>query len=219
VLDELDKELETRGHKFVRYADDINTYVRSRRAGERVLAGLQEFIERHLKLKVNRLKSAVDQVRKRTFLGFSFTGEEVSRVRIAPQSMERVKKKIREMTSRTRSMKMEERLRRINEYMRGWLAYFHVAETPSLVRDLEQRIRRRLRQCVLRQWKLSKTKLRKLKSLGLNADRAAEIAYSSKGSWRLSLTSQLHKAMPDSYWKSYGLMSCVAHYNNLRAAL
>jgi group II intron reverse transcriptase/maturase len=222
VLDELDKELEARGHKFVRYADDLNTYVRSRRAGERVLASLKVFIEKRLKLRVNENKSAVDQVSKRKFLGFSFIRKKdnrESRIRIAPQSMERVKKKIREMTSRTRSMRMQERTRRVSEYMRGWLAYFHIAETPSTITDLEKWIRRRLRQCLLRQWKLSKTKLRKLKGLGLSGDRAAKIAFSSKGSWRLSLTPQLHQVMPVSYWRSYGLMDLQSHYNKLRAVL
>ena len=222
VLDELDKELEARGHRFVRYADDVNTYVRSRRAGERVIAGLKKFIEKRLKLKVNEVKSAVGRVSKRKFLGFSFIRKKEnreSRIRIAPQSMERVKKKIRELTSRTRSMRMQERTRRISEYMRGWLAYFHIAETPSTIADLEKWIRRRLRQCLLRQWKLSQTKLRKLKGLGLNGDRAAEIAFSSKGSWKLSLTPQLHQVMSVSYWRSYGLMDLQSHYNKLRVAL
>ncbi len=175
-------------------------------------------MEKKLKLKVNEAKSRVDRVSERKFLGFSFTKEVACRIKIAPQAMERVKKKLRSMTSRTQSINMNERLRRINDYMRGWLAYFHIVETPSSIEQLEQRLRRRLRQCRLREWKLSKTKLRELRALKLDSDRAAEIAYSSKGSWRLSMTPQLHRAMGIVYWKSQGMMDVMGHYNKLRSA-
>jgi RNA-directed DNA polymerase len=144
LLDDLDKELTRRGHKFVRYADDCNIYVRSHRAGLRVMSSLTDYLQKRLKLKVNAAKSAVDRPWKRKFLRFSILAHE-RRIRLAPQSLERVKDKIRGLTRRTRSCSIKERLEILNRYLRGWMGYFALAETPSTFERLDQWIRRRLR--------------------------------------------------------------------------
>ena len=132
VLDELDKELESRGHRFVRYADDCNIYVKTRKAGERVKKSITSFIENRLKLKVNQEKSAVDRPWKRKFLGFSFTWNKDPKIRIAQQSMKKVKAKIREITSRKRPLSMVQRIKELNQYLTGWCGYFALADTPSI---------------------------------------------------------------------------------------
>ena len=210
MLDDLDKELEKRGHRFVRYADDCNIYVRSRRAGERVMDGMRKFIENRLKLKVNEAKSAVDRPQNRKFLGFSFTGEKEPRIRIAPKALERFKNTVRRLTDRGRSTSTEERIRRLSEYLRGWAGYFRLAQTPSVFQKLDRWIRRRLRMCTLKQWKNIRTKRRKLVSLGLSHDDAMKIASSRKGYWRLAETPQLHIAMGNRYFKTLGLVSLAS---------
>ncbi|MCZ0757095.1 reverse transcriptase domain-containing protein, partial [Anoxybacillus sp. J5B_2022] len=136
VLDELDKELEKRGHKFVRYADDCNIYVKSKRAGERTMASVQRFIERKLRLKVNEKKSAVDRPWKRKFLGFSFTDSKEPKVRIAKESLKRMKKKVREITSRKMPYPMEYRIQKLNQYLLGWCGYFALADTKTTFEKL-----------------------------------------------------------------------------------
>lgn len=153
VLDELDKELENRGHKFVRYADDCNIYVKSRRAGERTMKSVQNFIEHKLRLKVNEEKSAVDRPWKRKFLGFSFTIHKEPKVRIAKESIKRLHKKIREITSRKMPYPMEYRIRKLNQYLMGWCGYFALADTSSIFKQLDSWIRRRLRMCLWKNWK------------------------------------------------------------------
>lgn len=153
VLDELDKELERRGHKFVRYADDCNIYVRTKRAGERVLKSVQTFIDTKLRLKVNEEKSAVNRPWKRKFLGFSFTSHKEPKVRIAKQSLIRMKKKIRELTSRKMPYPMEYRIQKLNQYLVGWCGYFALADTKSIFTELDGWIRRRLRMCLWKNWK------------------------------------------------------------------
>ncbi|KHF27304.1 Group II intron-encoded protein LtrA [Anoxybacillus sp. BCO1] len=143
VLDELDKELEKRGHKFVRYADDCNIYVKSKRAGERTMASVQRFIERKLRLKVNEKKSAVDRPWKRKFLGFSFIDAEEPKIRVAKESLKRMKKKVREITSRKMPYPMEYRIQKLNQYVLGWCGYFALADTKSTFRKLDGWIRRR----------------------------------------------------------------------------
>ena len=210
MLDDLDKELEKRGHRFVRYADDCNIYVRSRRAGERVMDGMRKFIENKLRLKVNEGKSSVDRPQNRKFLGFSFTGEKEPRIRIAPKALERFKNVVKKLTDRGRSTSTEERIRRLSEYLRGWAGYFRLAQIPSVFHKLDQWIRRRLRMCILKQWKNIGTKRRKLLSLGLSHDAAMKIASSRKGYWRLAKTPQLHIAMGNRYFKALGLFSLVS---------
>ena len=167
ALDELDKELEKRGHKFVRYADDCNIYVKSKRAGERTMASVQRFIEGKVRLKVNEKKSAVDQPWKRKFLGFSFTSSEEPKVRIARESIKRMKKKVREITSRKMPYPMEYRIEKLNQYLIGWCGYFALADTKSIFRKLDSWIRRRLRMCLWKSWKKPKTRIRNLIKLGV----------------------------------------------------
>src|SRR5699024_6460910 len=153
VLDELDKELENRGHKFVRYADDCNIYVKSRRAGERTMRSIQHFIEHKLRLKVNEEKSSVDRPWKRKFLGFGFTIHKEPKVRIAKESIKRLHKKIREITSRKMPFSMEHRIKNLNQYLMGWCGYVALAETPSTFKQLDSWVRRRLHMCLWKNWK------------------------------------------------------------------
>lgn len=218
MLDELDKELERRGHRFCRYADDCNTYVRSQRAGERVFASITKFVETRLKLKVNREKSAVDRVSRRKFLGFSFMDETEARIRIAPESKERFKVRVRQLTSRTAGISLSVRIERLNSYLTGWTRYFSKAETPSVIANLRSWLQRRLRQCVIRQWRKGSTWWKRLVALGLSPISAATIAASSKGWWRLSLSPQLHKALGNHYWDSKGLVNITELFTRLRNA-
>src|SRR6266540_1839606 len=153
VLDEFDRELEQRGHRFARYADDSNIYVRSRRAGERVMASITAFITTKLKLKVNQQKSAVARPWERKFLGFSFTWNREPRRRIAPKAVLRFKERVRELTSRTRGVSIERMAEELAQYLRGWLGYFGKCETPSVLQSLEAWTRHRLRSVIWKQWK------------------------------------------------------------------
>jgi group II intron reverse transcriptase/maturase len=218
ILDDLDKELEKRGHNFTRYADDCNVYVKSKRAGERVMESVKRFVEGRLKLKVNVQKSAVDRPWRRKFLGFSFTWEKITRIRLAPKTLQRFKDKIRQLTCRSRGVSMEQRLRDLNTYLRGWVGYFRLADTPSILQHLDEWLRRRLRMCLLKQWKKSKTKRRNLVALGIPNDWAMLISGSRKGYWRLANTPQVNKALGLAYWRNQGLFSLVEMYRNLRGA-
>jgi len=216
VLDELDKELEARGHKFVRYADDCNIYVKSKRAGERTMASVQRFIENKLRLKVNEKKSAVDRPWKRKFLGFSFTMSKEPKVRIAKESIKRMKKKIREITSRKKPYPMEYRIQRLNQYLIGWCGYFGLADTKSIFGALDKWIRRRLRMCLWKNWKKPKTKIRNLINLGAPEWKAYEWGHSRKGYWRISKSPILSRTLDNSYWNHQGLKSLQARYEYLR---
>lgn len=217
MLDDLDKELLKRGHRFVRYADDCNIYVKSRRAGERVLEGVKEFVEKRLKLKVNMEKSAVDRPWKRKFLGFSFTNNRVPRLRLASKTVKRFKDKVRELTSRSRSQSMENRIQSLNAYLQGWSGYFRLADTRSVFQSLDEWTRRRLRMCLLKQWKKPKTKRKNLISLGIQSDWAALISSSRKGHWRLANSPQINKALGIAYWQKQGLKSLVERFDALRS--
>jgi group II intron reverse transcriptase/maturase len=209
MLKDLDQELTNRGHAFVRYADDCNIYVKSKRAGQRVYQSVSKFIQKHLKLKVNKEKSAVDSPSKRKFLGFSFTICKQVKLRIAPKTKEKFKANIRKLTKRSWSVSMEKRLEKLNAYLLGWSGYFGIAETKRVFQDLDEWIRRRLRMCLLKQWKRCKTKLRNLVKLGIPEDWGARIAFSRKKYWRLANTSQINKALSPVYWRDQGLISLV----------
>ncbi|MED3668866.1 group II intron reverse transcriptase/maturase, partial [Geobacillus kaustophilus] len=186
LLDELDKELEKRGHKFVRYADDCNIYVRTKKAGERVMKSITAFIEKKLRLKVNETKSAVDRPWRRKFLGFSFTPSKEPKIRIAKESIRRMKQRIRTMTSRSKPIPMPERIEQLNQYILGWCGYFSLAETPSVFKELDGWIRRRLRMCQWKEWKLPRTRVRKLQSLGVPKQKAYEWGNTRKKYWRVA---------------------------------
>ncbi|MGE6514782.1 group II intron reverse transcriptase/maturase [Lysinibacillus sphaericus] len=216
VLDELDKELEKRGHKFVRYADDCNIYVKSKRAGERTMASVQRFIERKLRLKVNETKSAVDRPWNRKFLGFSFTKNKEPKVRIAKTSLERMKKKIREITSRKKPFSMEYRIEKLNQYLIGWCGYFALADTPSIFNRLDSWIKRRLRMCLWKNWKKPRTRVRNLIRLKVPYGKAYEWGNTRKGYWRISKSLILHRTLGNSYWNGQGLKSLQVRYETLR---
>lgn len=209
VLDELDRELEQRGHRFVRYADDCNIYVRSQRSAERTLASVTRFVERKLRLKVNRDKSAVDRPWRRKFLGFSFTVHRQPRRRIAPASIDRFKQRIRELTRRTRGCTLETVIGELTRYLRGWLGYFGYCQTQSVLRDLESWLHRRLRALMWKRWKRGRVRFRELRNRGVRHDLAAQSAGSRHNVWRLSRSPALNFAFPGKFWKSLGLPSLV----------
>lgn len=216
VLDELDKELEERGHKFVRYADDCNIYVKTKKAGMRVMKSVTSFIEETLKLKVNLNKSAVDRPWKRKFLGFSFTFNLNPKIRIAKESVKRMKTKIREITSRKKPYQMEYRIKKLNQYLIGWCGYYALADTPSVFVIFDSWIRRRLRMCMWKAWKLPRTKVKKLIGLGVPKGKAYEWGNTRKSYWRVSSSPILHRALNNSYWNHQGLKSLSSRYEFLR---
>jgi RNA-directed DNA polymerase len=205
VLDELDRELERRGHRFVRYADDCNIYVRSQRAGERVMESVTGFITKKLKLKVNSAKSAVARPWERKFLGFSFTLKEPHRRSIAPKSVVRFKTRVREITRRTRGVSLEVMVGKLNRYLRGWHGYFGFCQTASVLSDLDSWIRRRLRCVVWKQWKRGRTRYKELRKRGINAALAAKTAGNPHGPWRLSHSPGMCIAFPNAFFDGIGL--------------
>ena len=212
MLDVLDKELEKRGHRFVRYADDCNIYARSRRAGERVMASVTRFLARRLKLTVNADKSAVDRPAARAFLGLSFTsGPEVKR-RIAPQALSRFKARVRDLTRRTKSVSLAHLVAELSRYLVGWRGYFGFCETPSVLRRLDRWIRRRLRAVVWRQWKRGRTRFAALRRLGVGKVLAAKSAGSALGPWRISNSPALAIALPNAFFARLGLVSLEARH-------
>ena len=215
MLNDLDKELTKRGHSFVRYADDCNIYVKSKRAGQRVYASISRFIGNRLKLKVNEKKSAVDFPWNRSFLGFSVTSFLQNKLRIAPETSDRFKDHIRRLTGRNKGISMKERLDELNAYLLGWSGYFGIAETRSVFQALDGWIRRRLRMCLLKQWKLDKTRLRNLIALGIPEEWASCVAFSRKREWRISNTPQMNKALGIAYWRKQGLIMLVDRYNEM----
>ena len=209
VLDELDRELERRGHRFVRYADDSNIYVGSERAGQRVMESITHFIAHRLKLKVNQEKSAVAQPRQRKFLGFSFTSEREPRRRIAPKAIARFKERIRDQTQRTRGISLTQMVKELTTYLRGWLGYFGDCQTPSVLQRLETWLRRRLRSAVWKQWKQGRTRFRELRKRGVGKDLAAQTAGSPHGPWRIANSPALAIALPNAYFAQLGLPPMV----------
>jgi len=205
MLDVLDKELERRGHRFVRYADDGNIYVRCERAGQRVMASVSRFLEQKLKLKVNQGKSAVARPGERKFLGFSFTFGNQPKRRIAPQALERFKLKVRALTRAGRNLDLPHVVNRLRLFLTGWRGYFGFCETPSVLRKLDAWIRRRLRLVLWRQWKRGRTRFAELRQLGVGRDLAAQSAGSAHGPWRLSRSPALSFALPNTYFISLGL--------------
>jgi RNA-directed DNA polymerase len=209
MLDVLDKELERRGHKFVRYADDNNIYVASERAGKRVMQSITSFLTRRLRLKVNTEKSAVDKPQKRKFLGFSFTNGTVPRRRIAPQALSRMKKKVRELTRKTKGQSLEQVAEQLQRYLTGWRGYFSFCETPSILVKLDQWIRRRLRRLIWKQWKRGGRRFVELTKRGVGRDLAARTAGSPHGAWHLSNSPALSIALPNEFFASLGVPTLV----------
>jgi group II intron reverse transcriptase/maturase len=205
MLDEMDKELEKRGHKFCRYADDCNIYVRSRKAAERTMRSVTKFLEGPLKLKVNREKSAVDRPWKRKFLGFSFYhGKGGIRIRVHQKSIKRVKEKIRYITSRSNGMSIEYRLLRLRQLIKGWVNYFRIADMKTLAQSLDEWTRRRIRMCIWKQWKKVRTRFQNLMKLGMDRQKAWEFANTRKGYWRTSNSPILARTITNERLKKRG---------------
>ncbi|MGB8471960.1 MAG: group II intron reverse transcriptase/maturase, partial [Candidatus Sulfotelmatobacter sp.] len=209
VLDELDRELERRGHCYLRYADDCNIYVRSQRAGQRVMESITRFITHQLKLKVNETKSAVARPQERKFLGFSFSaGPEVKRT-IAPKALERFKHRIREVTRRAKGVSMETTIAELAPYLRGWSSYFGFCETPDELLYLTRWVRLRLRAAMWRQWKTPRRRRAALLSLGVRPRLANNTAGSGRGPWYLARAKALSVGLSNAYFKSLGLPTLI----------
>jgi RNA-directed DNA polymerase len=209
VLDELDRELEARGHRFVRYADDCNIYVRSERAGQRVMESVKHFLTIKLKLKVNEAKSAVAKPQERKFLGFSFLvrpGKEPKR-RVAPKAIDRFRERVREITRKAKGVSMKQMISELSRYLRGWRGYFGFCELPAELENLDSWVRRRVRRAFWWQWKTRRKRLAELIRLGANPDLAVRAASSRCGPWRSSGTPALHQALSNAYLASLGLVS------------
>jgi RNA-directed DNA polymerase len=205
VLDELDRELERRGHRYVRYADDSNIYVRSEQAGQRVMESITRFITHNLKLKVNETKSAVARPQERKFLGFSFTaGPEVKRV-IAPKALDRFKRRIREITRRAKGVSIQKTIEELASYMRGWRSYFGFCETPEVLVSLTRWVRLRLRAALWRQWKTPRRRRAALLALGVRPRLASNTSGSGRGPWYLAKSKALSVGLSNAYFKSLGL--------------
>ena len=218
LLDDLDKELERRGHAFCRYADDCNIYVGSQRAGQRVMGTVSQFLKEILRLTVNPKKSAVDRPWKRKFLGFSLSVERVSRVRVAPESVERFKDKLRAKFRAGRGRNLKRFLTEdLQPFLRGWVSYFSVAETRRVFEDLDEWVRRKLRCMEWRKWKRGRTRYRKLLGLGFTKEKARVCAFNGRGPWWNAGSQHLNAALPTSYFRRLGLVLLIEEVDWLTA--
>lgn len=217
LLDALDKELEKRGHRFVRYADDCNIYVKSERAGQRVMESVVGFLEQRLKLKVNRAKSGVARPKLRKFLGFRLFRDKAGvRIGLAPKTVTRVKATIRELTRASRGgWTMAERLRLLRERLQGWVGYFALADTGSVFDALDAWLRRRLRMVYWRQWKCGRTRRHRLRALGMPAWMSRSVG-SGKGPWRNAGSPPMQAVLSNAYWARLGLLNLAAQRRALR---
>jgi RNA-directed DNA polymerase len=214
MLDGLDKALERRGHRFCRYADDCNIYVQSQRAGHRVMESVTQFLEQHLKLKVNTAKSAVALVNERKFLGYRLQKD--GHLSIAPESLQRLKDKLRERTKRNRGRSFELIVREINQTLRGWVNYFILSESRSRLRSLDSWLRRKLRCYRLKQRKKYWSIVTWLRSLGVAERDARKIGASGKGWWCLSKTPALHRALNQEWFRNQGLLNMETYWESRR---
>ncbi len=206
LLDNLDKELERRGLQFVRYADDFMIFVRSERSAQRVFASVQRFLTQRLKLVVNELKSSVRLASGCEYLGFMFVGKRAT-IKVSPKKLKAFKRRIKQLTGRSRGISMKRRLTDLNRYLRGWIGYFGLARQYNTFVELDGRIRRRIRMCYWKQWRHPRTKIRKLRKLGVKLDWAIKHGISRKGYWRLSRSPALRTGMSNKYLEQQGLLS------------
>mgnify|MGYP003337622932 CR=1 FL=1 len=213
LLDDLDKELEKRGHKFCRYADDCNLYVGSQRAGQRVLASVGKFLFERLRLKLNPLKSGVDRPWKRKFLGFSLTPERKSRINVAPQAIQRLKDKLRSKFREGRGRNLRAFLEELKPLLRGWANYFSVAQTRAAFEQIDEWIRRKLRCMEWRKWKNRYRRMKRLIALGLERERARASAFNGHGPWWNAGASHMNAALPTSYFRKMGLILILEEVN------
>ena len=219
LLDDLDRELEQRGHRFVRYADDCNVYVQSRRAGERVLASLEMFLARRLRLKINRTKSAVARPWERSFLGYSVTVHREPKLRIAPRSVQRLVQKLRPLLRRGRGRNLRAVIAELAPILRGWMAYFRLTQVKAPLEALDAWLRRKLRAIQWKQWKKWRTRLRELVRLGLSRERAAASACNGRGTWWNAGASHMNQAVPNALLRRWGLVALTAEHRRLQRVL
>ena len=210
MLNELDKELERRGHRFVRYADDCMIFCKSRKSAERTLQNILPFIEKRLFLKVNREKTCVAHISKVKYLGYSFYNCKGLRFRVHPKSVEKMKKKLRELTDRNNGWSNEYRILKLQQFIRGWVNYFKLADMKNLLRDTDTWLRHRIRAIYWKQWKKVKTRIRKLRSLNLPEWVVFEIANCRKGIWRSALA--LNQALTNKEIANLGYISLTGYY-------
>jgi RNA-directed DNA polymerase len=216
LLDELDKELERRGHRFVRYADDCNVYVQSQRAGERVMSTLERFLWKRLRLRINCDKSAVDRPWRRKFLGYGVTMHRETKLKVAPESVLRLKKKLRPLFRQGRGQYLGRVCQELRAILRGWVAYFRLSEVKASFEMLDMWIRRKLRVLLWRQWKRPWTRFKKLVRRGLSPERAAVSAFNGRGPWWNAGASHMHQAVPTSALRKFGLISLFDEYRRLQ---
>jgi RNA-directed DNA polymerase len=218
LLDEWDRELERRGHRFVRYADDCNVYVRSKAAGERVMASLERWVTQRLRLRVNRDKSCVARPWTRKFLGYSVTWERAARLRVAPAAVKRLKTKLRRVLRQGRGRRLAAIVTDLNLATRGWVVYFRLAEAKASFEDLDKWLRRKLRCIVWRQWKRPRTRYRELRRHGLDEARARTSAFNGRGPWWNAGASHMHAAVPTAVLRQLGLLSLLDEHQRLARA-
>jgi RNA-directed DNA polymerase len=209
LLDDLDKELERRGHRFCRYADDANIYVRSQRAGARVMASVTHFLEHRLRLKVNRAKSAVDRPWRRTFLGYTVTNQRSPRLKPAPSSVKRFKDRIRQITHQGRGRNIRQVIDELNQFIRGWIGYFRLSSVKHAFEVLDQWLRRRLRKILWEQWKKPNTRYRKLVMLGVEVERARKATATGRGAWWNAGASHMHAGVTNRLLAQWGLLNLL----------
>jgi hypothetical protein len=218
LLTDLDRELERRGLAFCRYADDCNIYVGSRVAGERVMRGLRVFLEEVLHLRVNAAKSAVARPWGRKFLGYSFTAQRETRLRIAPESVQRLTQRVRELLRSGRGRSLDNTIKTLNPLLRGWINYFQFTQGKGALEALDGWVRRRLRCLLWRQWKRPYTRERKFLALGLDAERAWRSAVNGHGPWWNAGASHMNHAIPAAYFTRLGLVSLLREQQRLQCA-
>ena len=217
MLDELDKELEKRGHRFCRYADDCNIFVKSRRAAERVMQSISAFLEKGLKLVVNREKSAVDRPWRRKFLGFSFYRRKGGvGVRVHAKAIAKFKGELRDILSRSSGTSIEQKLVQLTRKIVGWVNYFAIADMKNIAAALDEWIRRRLRMCIWKEWRKVRTRIKNLLKLGLGKRQAWMYANTRKGYWRVSGSPILHRSLTNDYLTKLGFVSVSKRYSLVR---
>jgi len=219
LLDELDKELEGRGHRFCRYADDCNVYVKSEAAGKRVMESLTQFLQERLRLKVNREKSAVARPWERKFLGYSFTNERNPQIRIAPKSVERLKQKLKPKWKKGRGQSLKATIKEINQIVVGWASYYRLAEVIWPLKNLDSWIRHRIRAIIWRHWKTPKTRMKNLIKRGLSKEAARQTAYTRAGPWRAATIPGMHMAFTNKTLKGWGLKSLLDEHRKFACSM
>jgi RNA-directed DNA polymerase len=218
LLDELDRELERRGHLFARYADDCNVYVRSKRAGERVMASLERFLRDRLRLRINRDKSAVARPWSRSFLGYTVTTHRRPKLKVSPQSIKRLKEKLRTLFRRGRGRNLGTVCRELAPIIRGWVAYYRLAEVKVSFEKLDMWLRRKLRCILWRQWKRPRARVKKLIKRGIDRAHACVSAFNGRGSWWNAGARHMNRAIPTSYLRNTGLLSLIDEHRRLMSA-